>query len=83
MSKPFHESIIDSIQEVTRLRDLRVLASLIAKTAVPKNHSDIMKAMMLKRDELLTLAAETVNVSFSEAFDNLREEQEKADGKSE
>ena len=52
MAKPFHESIVDLIQQVnTTLGDnskplvLGVLATLIEQTIIPKNHDTITKTL--------------------------------------
>lgn len=83
MSKPFHESIVDSIQEVTRPRELHALASIIKVTDIPKNHEAIMNALTSKRDELVDAVEENLISSVSEAYNCLQKQQEEADGESE
>lgn len=42
--KPFHESIVDSIQQVSSHDDMTTLGSLIKGTKIPKGHDAIVEA---------------------------------------
>ena len=41
---PFHETVIDAIQNVSSLEELKHLAKLIKGTKIPKNHDNIIVA---------------------------------------
>ena len=42
--RPFHETIIDAIQNISRAEELVLLAKLIKTTKIPKDHDKIIKA---------------------------------------
>ncbi len=45
--KPFHESIIDSLESVLNVHQFRILAKLIMETNIPKDHDKIMEAFII------------------------------------
>lgn len=49
--KPFHESIVDTIRSVHDIDSLLLLAGLIKKTKIPKNHGAIIAAWGQKLNE--------------------------------
>ncbi len=50
--KPFHESIVDAIQETSHWERLNTLGKLITMTKVPKDHDIIIDAWNRKIAEL-------------------------------
>ena len=43
MQKPFHESVVDAINDADPL-DLRIIGSIIVATKVPEGHDEIIAA---------------------------------------
>lgn len=52
ITKPFHESIVDAINDCRTIDKLEVFARLVLDTKIPQNHKKILDAFNRKGAEL-------------------------------
>jgi hypothetical protein len=51
-TKPFHESIIDAVNDAAGPAELTVLAELVKRTSIPKGHKKIIEAFREQSEKL-------------------------------
>ena len=54
-TRPFHETIVDSITQASSPEEMILLAKIIRETKIPKNYSNIIKAWNIRTSELSCL----------------------------